>query len=245
MQRQAVIGALAQNSCGPQYRAAAQPRGILETIFGGLTGNPTISPPTGDYPQMGGGGYRTLCVRTCDGYYFPISFSTSAGHFAEDEQACHAQCPATETALYSHRNPGEDVAQAVSTAGRLYKDLPNAFRYRREMTPACSCRAPGQTWADALGQTPDVTMERGDIVVTDEKAKALAQPRPDPAKGSPQTPQQTPARAEPRRGASTMPALAPPPQQPSKSESDATAADADASKRSVRPVGPTFIAPSR
>jgi hypothetical protein len=250
MQRQAVIGALAQNSCGPQYRAAAQPRGILETIFGGLTGNPTISPPTADYPQIGGGGYRTLCVRTCDGYYFPVSFSTSPGHFAEDEQACHAQCPATETALYSHRNPGEDVAQAVSTAGRLYKDLPNAFRYRREVTSACSCRAPGQSWADALGQMPDATVERGDIVVTDEKAKALAQPRPDPtpARGSPQAPQQSPARTEPRRGASTMPALAPPPpqqSQPSDPGSAATTAEADPSKRSVRPVGPTFIAPPR
>jgi hypothetical protein len=189
-------------------------------------------------------------VRTCDGYYFPISFSTSSGHFAEDEQVCHAQCPATETALYSHRNPGEDVAQAVSTAGRLYKDLPNAFRYRREVTPACSCRAPGQTWADALGQTPDVTVERGDIVVTDEKAKALAQPRPDPtpARGSQQAPpQQSPARTEPRRGASTMPALAPPPQQsqPSDPGSAATTAEADPNKRSVRPVGPTFIAPPR
>src|SRR4029077_11479086 len=35
MQRQAVISALAQNSCGPQYRAAAappQPRGFFETL---------------------------------------------------------------------------------------------------------------------------------------------------------------------------------------------------------------------
>src|SRR5229473_6229617 len=40
MQRQAVIGALAQNNCGPQYVAAApQQKGFFETLFGGL-GNP-------------------------------------------------------------------------------------------------------------------------------------------------------------------------------------------------------------
>src|SRR5271168_726058 len=102
MQRQAVIGALAQNNCGPQYRAAAaaaapQQRGFFETLFGGP--NTTIPPPApGDYPQVGAGGYRTLCVRTCDGYYFPISNATSSTRFAEDEQACQKLCPASEVA---------------------------------------------------------------------------------------------------------------------------------------------------
>jgi Protein of unknown function (DUF2865) len=239
MQRQAVLGALGQNNCGPQYRAAAAPqqRGFFETIFGGPSGPSATAPPVGggvDYPQVGGSGYRTLCVRTCDGFYFPISYSTSPGHFAEDEQACHQQCPASEALLYSHRNPGEDVSQAVSISGRLYKDLPNAFRYRKELTPACTCRQPGQSWADALGQTKDTTVERGDIVVTDEKAKAMAQPRPDPqSRTSPRT------GTEPRKSAATMPAIAPtdPPDQ------GAAATDVDPAKRTVRPVGPTFIAP--
>src|SRR5690606_21240858 len=40
------------------------------------------------------GTFRTLCVRTCDGYYFPISFSTTTERFADDERACRAMCPA-------------------------------------------------------------------------------------------------------------------------------------------------------
>jgi hypothetical protein len=250
MQRQAVFGALGQNNCGPQYRAAAVPqqRGFFETIFGGPSGPSANAPPVGgggvDYPQVGGSGYRTLCVRTCDGFYFPISYSTSPGHFAEDEQACHQQCPATEATLYSHRNPGEEVSQAVSSNGRLYKDLPNAFRYRKEITPACTCRLPGQSWADALGQTKDTTVERGDIVVTDEKAKALAQPRQDPPSRTAPAP-----RTEPRKSAATMPAIAPtdPPAADPGAGAAATpgaaATDGDPAKRTVRPVGPTFIAP--
>jgi Protein of unknown function (DUF2865) len=231
MQRQGVISALAQNNCGAQYQraaaAAAPQRGFFETLFGGP--GSTIAPPApGDYPQVGANGYRTLCVRTCDGYYFPISNSTSSTRFAEDEQACQKLCPASEVALYSHRNPGEDIAQAVANNGRLYKDMPNAFRYRREFVGTCGCRLPGQSWADALGQIKDSTVERGDIVVTEEKAKAMSQP------AAPATRAATPAapRADAKR-------VAPPADPP---DTGATP-DADPSKRNVRAVGPTFIPP--
>jgi hypothetical protein len=239
MQRQGVISALAQNSCGPQYQRAAaaatpQQRGFFETLFGGP--GQTIAPPApGDYPQVGASGYRTLCVRTCDGYYFPISNSTSSTRFAEDEQACQKLCPASEVALYSHRNPGEDIAQAVSNSGRLYKDMTNAFRYRREFVATCGCRLPGQSWADALGQIKDSTVERGDIVVTEEKAKAMSQPagsatRTATPAGQAPTPL-TPPRADAKRTAPADPA------------DMGAAPDADPSKRNVRAVGPTFIAP--
>ena len=32
--------------------------------------------------------YRTVCVRTCDGYYFPVSFSASPLQFVSDAQRC-------------------------------------------------------------------------------------------------------------------------------------------------------------
>jgi hypothetical protein len=224
MQRQAVLGALAQNNCGPQYAAAAPQKGFFETLFGGLS-NPggTVLPGTVD-PQLGGNGYRTLCVRTCDGYYFPISFSTSPSRFAEDEQTCQKLCPATEAVLYSHRNPGEDVAQAVSSGGRVYKDLPSAFRYRREYTASCSCKQAGQTWAEALGQIKDSTIERGDIVVTEERAKALSLPRSE-----------NPNRASARKPTGNMPIAAP------TDAPDPAPPEAEPGKRKVRTVGPTFI----
>jgi hypothetical protein len=226
MQRQGVIGALAQNNCGPQYAAAAPQRGFFETLFGGL-GNPGGAvPPT--EPQLGGSGYRTLCVRSCDGYYFPISFATSPTRFAEDEQTCQRLCPATEAVLYTHRNPGEEVSQAVSSAGRVYRDLPNAFRYRREFVASCSCKQPGQTWAEALGQTKDSTVERGDIVVTEERAKALSQPRPE-------NPNRSSSRPEARKPTANAPVANP------SDAGDPAAAAAEPGKRTVRTVGPTFI----
>jgi hypothetical protein len=226
MQRQSVVGSLAQNNCGPQYRTAVQqrPKGILETLFGGGDNPDGPLPPGIDPGMMSGGGYRTLCVRTCDGYYFPVSFSTSQAHFADDEQTCQRLCPAAEVTLYTHRNPGEDVAQAVSSTGRIYKDLPNAFRYRRELVAACSCKQPNQTWAEALGGTRDETVERGDVVVTEEKSKALSQPQN--ASRPPRQDSRKPAANTPVAGASDG--------------SDATAAS-QPGKRPVRIVGPTFV----
>jgi len=229
-QRRGILVALGQNDCGPQYRqyATGGPGGFFDALFGGGG----YSPSAPDAPLAGT--YRTLCVRSCDGYYFPISYSTVPSKFPEDEQLCRRLCPATEVTLYSHRNPGEDVARAVSMSGRSYSDLPTAFSYRKQYNAACSCRAPNQSWADALHQGGDQTVERGDIVVTEERAKLLSQPRFD-AQGKPVKPE---GRAAPTNAAS---AAAPAP-----ASADATSAPAaeekseepPAGKRKVRAVGP-------
>ena len=52
-----------------------------------------------------GGSLRTVCVRLCDGYYFPISFSTSRERLAQDSKTCESRC-GSEGRLFVHRNPG-------------------------------------------------------------------------------------------------------------------------------------------
>jgi hypothetical protein len=84
---------------------------------------------------------RTLCVRTCDGYYFPISFSTTRKHLEADEAACRRMCPAGDASLYYHsRRDGPE--RMVSIAGAPYTDLENAFRYRTVLDRSCTCGAP-------------------------------------------------------------------------------------------------------
>jgi hypothetical protein len=229
-QRRSIIGALAQNDCGPQYRAAVnQGGGFFDRLFGpGTIVNPNATPtPTSDT-------YKTLCVRTCDGFYFPISDSTVPGHFGDDAKACQSLCPGAEVSLYSHRSSGEDVTQAVSTSnGRLYTELPSAFAYRKQFNPSCSCKSAGQTWADALKSLNDQTVESGDIVVTEERAKQLSQPQVD-AQGKPIKPA-----AAARPGTSAPQAVTP---TPANATTPVDAQDdADPSKRHVRIVGPTFI----
>jgi len=248
-QRRAILVALSQNNCGPQYRSAvatSQPRGgLFESLFGpGSVFSPGPSP---SWSVPGGGGtYRTICVRMCDGYYFPISFATDQSRIAEDERTCQRSCPAAEVMLFSHRNPGEDVGQAVSSSGQLYSALPNAFRYRQAFDPSCSCRAPGQTWAQALKSIDDDTVERGDIVVNEERARALSQPRLD-AQGRPIRPDpramQKPAASAARPAAAPVPASAPAPEANTGTSEPPAAPEAvkPDPNRKVREVGPVFI----
>jgi hypothetical protein len=179
-QRRSLLAALGQNDCGPQYRSAAagQQRGFFDGIFG----PGAILGPSEPYQSSA---FRTVCVRTCDGYYFPISYSASPNRFAEDERTCQRMCPAAEAQLFAYRNPGEEITQAVSISGQPYTALPNAFRYRQQVDRACSCKGAGQSWSDALRHLEDNTIEQGDIVVTDERAKQLSQPKVD-AQGKPQ-----------------------------------------------------------
>lgn len=97
--------------------------------------------------------YRTLCVRTCDGYYFPVSFSTVSSHFPVDEKACASMCPAAETQLFYHSVPDEEPEQMVSLAKEPYASTATAFKYRVDGingTPGCTCNATEQNAAETL-----------------------------------------------------------------------------------------------
>ena len=177
---------LGAGGAGPeQLRAAIRQcrarrrRNFLENLFGN---NSNPSAPGADLgPQSGT--YRTVCVRTCDGAYFPVSFATVPARFPDDERSCKALCPAAEATLFAYRNPGEDINQAVSISGQPYSALPNAFKFRTEFNPSCGCKAVGQTWSDALKTIDDkaAAEQQGDIIVTEESAKKMARPKPAPA----------------------------------------------------------------
>ncbi|MBV9456844.1 MAG: DUF2865 domain-containing protein, partial [Bradyrhizobium sp.] len=224
-QRRSVLTALAQNNCGPQYANAAAapgPGGFLNNLFSG--GNPNGQP--GVDPSTMSGTYRTVCVRTCDGGYFPIEFAASPARFADDERQCKALCPATEAELYAYQNPGQDINQAVSINGAPYTALPNAFKFRTEFNPSCACKAPGQSWRDALQSIDDKAeaAQQGDIIVTEESAKKMQErAQKQPVKG--------------KKGA--------PPAQASVPDTTAAAPDAttttSGSSNKIRTVGPKFL----
>jgi hypothetical protein len=216
-QRRSVLMALAQNNCGQQYANALQqqqqqggPGNFLNNLFGG-NNNYSPVPPDAGAPS---GTYRTVCVRACDGGYFPISFA----------------CPATEANLYAYRNPGEDMNQAVSVSGQAYTSSPNAFRFRQEFNPTCSCKAAGQTWSDALKSVDDkaAAEQQGDIIVTEEGSKKMSRPQ---AKSTPAPAKKGALATTGSDAASTAPST------------PAAPADAPSDNKTIRSVGPTFIPP--
>jgi hypothetical protein len=113
-----------------------------------------------DRPMYDGGTYRTMCVRMCDGFYFPISYATTSAAFPRDAEACASAC-GDDARLFYHANPGAGIEDMVDLSGRSYASYPTAFRYRKTLVKGCQCRP--SPWSEAerarhrsyaLGQAP-------------------------------------------------------------------------------------------
>jgi len=134
-----LIASLARNGCGDQYRRESRRRSGFFSWFGG----DDFFAPRRDLETsriVPYATYRTLCVRLCDGYYFPISYSTLPSRFSQDAGKCQSQC-AAPAELFVYRNPGEEPEQMVSVQGKAYNELPSAWRYRKEYVKGCSCKS--------------------------------------------------------------------------------------------------------
>ena len=146
--REKVLSALDRNGCiesaalNPEEGKPSRRRTLLEQIFGDKTYSDQSA--TGfSNPDLNSqyGTFRTLCVRSCDGYYFPISFSTTKNRFDADPEQCQLMCPGSETALFYQPMPNGDAEESISyRTGEPYASLSNAFSYRKNVNSECSCR---------------------------------------------------------------------------------------------------------
>jgi hypothetical protein len=177
-QRRAQLAAAIDNNCRPQQR------GFFETIFGIEprrgeidTTLPELQPEQPlepEKPRMGGA--YTVCVRSCDGFFFPL-----ANNPGNADEMCQALCPGSETTAFGMTGGG-DIQNSVSrSTGQPYTSLANAGKYQRSFDAACTCRGQGQSWAQTLKDAEYLLDKRkGDIIVTEQRAAELSRPRVDP-----------------------------------------------------------------
>lgn len=192
-QRQALIARYDQQC---RARVAARPRTFLDDLFGGAGAQEEEPQPMREIPSEqqeeetghGLGGSMAICVRACDGGFFPISYSARRGNLEALSELCKAQCPNAEVELYT-RSPWRELESAVSMDGRSYSEHPNALKFAKSVDPTCSCKPPGRSWAETLAEAERILAEKyhGDLVVSAEKAEEMsrplggASPRPAPA----------------------------------------------------------------
>ena len=135
-------------SCQPSYSddapSAVVSKGTLVPTQGLLFGgNPDRSelererPAPRERPAATTSG--TVCVRLCDGYFWPISQSTSSTDVRRAAKQCEQACPGRSRLF--RRSLGQDPADMIDLEGRPYSKLENAFRHQREYVADCTCRA--------------------------------------------------------------------------------------------------------
>jgi len=105
------------------------------------------------------GGREPVCVRLCDGYFFPL---TGASYdTASQSAACNSLCPDAPTEVY-YKNGSDRIEDSISEKGQPYTALPVSLRYQTTADNTCSCHR------DVVAYAPlsDVTLRRGDAIMT-------------------------------------------------------------------------------
>lgn len=174
--RRRQLQAAVQQTCS----VGQEPRGFFESLFGGPRPQqqeiaPEGQPIIAEEPSLGGG--RLICVKTCDGSFFPLTTPPS-GQQSADEM-CQALCPGTETTAFAYPGGDQGLTRAVSLSGnRPYTSLANAFKFRKTFDESCACKKTDESWSVVLRKAESMLEQRkGDMIVTAEKAEELSRPK--------------------------------------------------------------------
>lgn len=153
--RRQILAALDANGCndvndGPSSRDASAAPTIKANYGPDDNANAVANSENYQIRNLGGaaesGTLQTVCVRTCDGGFFPISSNASPTNFARDAKVCSMMCPGMETQLFYHDVGSQESGEMVSaTDGKPYQD--HAFSYKYRLSPvggtkACGCNFP-------------------------------------------------------------------------------------------------------
>jgi Protein of unknown function (DUF2865) len=138
---------------GRNFQAMQVPEAAPATSSVDTGGEPTQTRLRSE-PSLG----LAVCVRLCDGYFFPINAATGG------EATCNAQCPDAPSALYRELAGSDNIEDAISATGTPYSALPAAGRYRSIVDGACTCHRKNVNYSKMILKDP--TLRKGDMVMT-------------------------------------------------------------------------------
>ncbi len=114
-------------------------------------------------------GTRTVCVRLCDGYVFPIGRLRARADLPVHAAACAAACPNAPSELYTLAPGRSEMQEAVGLGGQPYRRLVRANLFRRERVEGCSCQPAGQA-GPLMDLGRDRTLRAGDVIASQDGA---------------------------------------------------------------------------
>jgi hypothetical protein len=188
---------------------------VPHQVFGGRN---AFGTPAGPY----GASVRTVCVRTCDGGFFPMTPDATAADFQRDADSCAKMCPGVQTELFFHYLQRETTQMVSVSTGAPYSAMPYAFAYKKRLPgekSSCSCNM--SAYYDEI-----------------KREKAMSEPQPG-------TPAGSVIKGQPESSITTIQTIKPPtpaPQSTARSEPVKQPEDRPYDPASkVRQVGPQFL----
>jgi hypothetical protein len=119
------------------------------------------------------GPYKTMCVRTCDGFYFPVRQNARRRNFDTDVKSCRNACGDDAKLFYYPANGSQGPESMVDLAGRKYSDHPKAFAYRKTLVAGCTCKPAPWSYQESTRHQSYADQEASEL----EKDKAFLQAR--------------------------------------------------------------------
>ena len=123
-------------------------------------------------PASFAAGTRTVCVRLCDGYVFPIGRLRARGDLPVHAAACAAACPNAPSELFTLAPGRSEMQEAVGLGGQPYRRLARANLVRRERVEGCSCQPAGQA-GPLMDLGRDRTLRAGDVIASEDGADVV------------------------------------------------------------------------
>nr|WP_276314790.1 DUF2865 domain-containing protein [Rhizobium changzhiense] len=197
--RRELMAALDRNGCNSEYfnapdeRSAAEPPPSVEEqamradTFIPLGGGEEVDPRYGLPRAEMLSPVSTMCVRSCDGGFFPISSNATSVDFGRDAQTCAKMCPGIETELFYRDVTSTEASNMISVAtGTPYSAMKNAFAYKNR-TPgeksSCACNLTAYYEEMRGRQAVSEPPQQGSITTirTNPPAKDAAAAAPQPS----------------------------------------------------------------
>lgn len=72
-------------------------------------------------------GASSVCVRLCDGYFFPMTRTRAP---VDDQTNCEAACPGTPMEVFYQSGGADEAAMSSAATGDAYRKLATAFQFR-------------------------------------------------------------------------------------------------------------------
>jgi len=146
--------------------ATGRRAGGVETIsFAGISGAA---------PAKTAASRRTVCVRGCDGYFFPIGGSGRASEISVQQASCEKLCPNAEVKLFVMAAGSDRIEDArAARGGETYAKLAGRLNPPEARSKSCACQSRvGEL--DVTGTfLADPTLRPGDTVITPQGVRVL------------------------------------------------------------------------
>lgn len=122
----------------------------------------------------GGVSRRAVCVRACDGYYFPALPVSRAADLAAQQASCEKLCPGAQATLFVFPEGSDKLEETkAAKSGETYAELLARLDLNDPRAKSCSCQTEATAAAATQALLSDSTLRPGDSVVTSQGVRIV------------------------------------------------------------------------